>query len=46
MADLEKTLLRVTGTVAIAQPLLNFLNKGPTKKVYLASHYIQEKMVF
>ena len=29
------TLLRVTGTIAIAQPLLNFFNKDSTENVYL-----------
>jgi hypothetical protein len=33
------TLFRVTGTIAIAQPLLNFLNKDPTKNVYLVIIY-------
>ena len=33
------TLLRVTGTIAIAQPLLNFFNKDPTKNVYLVIIY-------
>jgi hypothetical protein len=32
-------LLRVTGTIAIAQPLLNFFNKDPTKNVYLVILY-------
>jgi hypothetical protein len=27
------TLLRVTGTIAIAQPLLNFVDKDPTLKM-------------
>ena len=39
-------LLRVTGTIAIAQPLLNFFNKDPTKNGYLVIIYIQENMVF
>jgi hypothetical protein len=29
----------VTGTIAIAQPLLIFFNKDPTKKVYLVIIY-------
>ena len=33
------TRFRVTGTIAIAQPLLNFLNKDPTKNVYLVIIY-------
>jgi hypothetical protein len=30
---------RVTGTIAIAQPLLNFFNKDPTKNIYLVIIY-------
>jgi hypothetical protein len=33
------TLFRVTGTIAIAQQLLNFLKKDPTKNVYLVLIY-------
>jgi hypothetical protein len=33
------TLLRVTGIIAIAEPLLNFFNKDPIKNVYLVVIY-------
>jgi hypothetical protein len=32
-------ILRVTGTIAIAQMILNFFNKDPTKNVYLLIIY-------
>jgi hypothetical protein len=33
------TLLRVTGTIAIVQPLMNFFNKDPTKNGHLVTKY-------
>jgi hypothetical protein len=33
------TLLRVTGTIEIAQPLLKFFNKDPVKNVYVVIIY-------
>jgi hypothetical protein len=36
------TIVRVTGTIAIAQPLLNFFNNDPTKNVYLVIIYTRK----
>jgi hypothetical protein len=40
--DILTLLCRVTVTIAIAQPLLNFLNKDPTTNVYLVIIYTRK----